>query len=599
VNNVERQITISGNPLLAGAVAVGAAATAAAYAVRAVGVGGVTTEALALAAVAVGLALVALVWTVVAWDARVPRMVIDDHGVRVRFAREWIGLAWADLDGMSVRGHTRRRLGRLFDGRLRPNNTDKSALPRLGRLSRWYAAWLSGVFGDPYAVPTGWTTRIVGATPDLATAVARLSGRSTVPDLPTTTDSLAPDDQRTAPVDRVHGQQPAWTARIGTLASLLSRPHPSRLHFARPHFSRYRDVVTVGANALAAGPMSQAQLSAQVSAQVSAQISALPEIEELRRPEPDLEDLDPSSHVARESDAGRDADTEPGDLGPAVVVRDTPGSPSADEAQTDLIAIDKSAGQPGGTLPAGQRIGVTLAEARLRLALSVDQLSDRTRIRPHVIESIEGDDFGPCGGDFYARGHLRTLCRVLGIEAGPLLAAYDDGFAQSEIKARQVFQADLGRQGSIRHTRGGTQWSMLVAAVMAVVLAWSIARLVMDTPIELHQPAPILNGSAGPNNAGTSTANPVLVKVKALRGARVIVRDGDGAIVFRGNLAIGEVKALDVVPPVRISANDGAAVKVAVAKHRYGTLSDTAQPANDTFFASPKAVTGTSDSTTP
>ena len=51
----------------------------------------------------------------------------------------------------------------------------------------------------------------------------------------------------------------------------------------------------------------------------------------------------------------------------------------------------------------------------------VDQLAERTRIRPHVIESIEVDDFAPCGGDFYARGHLRTLARVLGVDAAPLL----------------------------------------------------------------------------------------------------------------------------------------------------------------------------------
>ena len=57
------------------------------------------------------------------------------------------------------------------------------------------------------------------------------------------------------------------------------------------------------------------------------------------------------------------------------------------------------------------------AAARTRIGLTVDQLAERTRIRPHVIESIEVDDFAPCGGDFYARGHLRTLARVLGIDA--------------------------------------------------------------------------------------------------------------------------------------------------------------------------------------
>ncbi len=68
-------------------------------------------------------------------------------------------------------------------------------------------------------------------------------------------------------------------------------------------------------------------------------------------------------------------------------------------------------------------IGPELAAARTRVGLSVDELADRTRIRPHVIESIEVDDFAPCGGDFYARGHIRTLARVLGTRPGAAAGA--------------------------------------------------------------------------------------------------------------------------------------------------------------------------------
>ena len=83
----------------------------------------------------------------------------------------------------------------------------------------------------------------------------------------------------------------------------------------------------------------------------------------------------------------------------------------------DPAPIDDVAVEPA----ADPVVGSELAAARTRLGLTVDQLAERTRIRPHVIESIEVDDFAPCGGDFYARGHLRTLARVLGVDAAPLL----------------------------------------------------------------------------------------------------------------------------------------------------------------------------------
>ena len=163
-------------------------------------------------------------------------------------------------------------------------------------------------------------------------------------------------------------------------------------------------------------------------------------------------------------------------------------------------------------------IGPELAAARTRLGLTVDQLAERTRIRPHVIEAIEVDDFEPCGGDFYARGHLRTLARVLGVDVAPLLASYDERYAHAPINPRRVFEAELatGANGSIRSTRGGPNWSVLVAVVMALVLCWSIARLVMDTPPELRGTTPVLNGSGGPEGAGSAPpADPVAVVVTA------------------------------------------------------------------------------------
>jgi hypothetical protein len=178
-----------------------------------------------------------------------------------------------------------------------------------------------------------------------------------------------------------------------------------------------------------------------------------------------------------------------------------------------------------------------------------------------VIEAVEVDDFEPCGGDFYARGHLRTLARVLGIDVAPLLASYDERYAHAPINPRRVFEAELatGAHGSIRGTRGGPNWSVLVAVVMALVLCWSIARLVMDTPPELRGAQPVLNGSGGPQGTGNApVADPVAVVVTAPSGgAQVVVRDASGEEVFKGNLSVGQTRELKASPPVRVMSSDG------------------------------------------
>ncbi len=84
------------------------------------------------------------------------------------------------------------------------------------------------LFGNAYAVPVGWSTRIVGGEPDLTTAVARLSGGApseelhesdAVPESPA--ESVGP---LTRLPNRFHDPRPALAAGIGSLSSLMGRP---------------------------------------------------------------------------------------------------------------------------------------------------------------------------------------------------------------------------------------------------------------------------------------------------------------------------------------------------------------------------------------
>jgi cytoskeletal protein RodZ len=240
-------------------------------------------------------------------------------------------------------------------------------------------------------------------------------------------------------------------------------------------------------------------------------------------------------------------------------------------------------------------IGPELSAARTRLGMSVDDLAERTRIRPHVIESIEVDDFAPCGGDFYARGHLRTLARILGKDPEPLLKTFEDRYATAPINARRVFEAELatGMTGSMRSTVGGPNWGLLVGVVLSLVLVWGVVRLFTTEPVEMvEMPAPALNGSAGvaggypadPAAVPRAAAKPITVRLSASQAdTKVVVRDADGMVVFSGELVLGERKTLEVAPPVRVRAADGGAVEVRVEGRDRGLLGEIGGPARRTF----------------
>src|SRR5437660_167772 len=74
----------------------------------------------------------------------------------------------------------------------------------------------------------------------------------------------------------------------------------------------------------------------------------------------------------------------------------------------------------------GVSIGEALTQARQRAGLTVAQVSQQTRIRATIIAGIEGDDYSACGGDCYARGHIRAIDRAIGTDPERLARDYDE-----------------------------------------------------------------------------------------------------------------------------------------------------------------------------
>lgn len=493
----------------AAAVGLTAAAVGIAYFARAAQTGALLDWLLAVVMGALG-----AYWLAGFVDARTPLLVLDAQGVRMRLGRRWHGLPWSAVHHLE---HTPRR-GPLRDGRLVvvPHN-EELLFSGLDRLGRWQAKVSRRLHGSAFALPLGLSTKVTGAHAGLTAALSAIAH------------------------DRCDVVQVEASARPTEAAGTASEP---------------------GVEAPEQGEL----------ADEPGPVPPEPEIVASATPVP-LRDSSAGrrSEVHRQVEAPEDADAPEAEQGRELR---RPGSVSlVEETQAwgDRVRPIARAGESVEPLvidefeiePAEDPvIGPEVAAARTRLGLTIDQLADRTRIRPHVIESIEVDDFEPCGGDFYARGHLRTLARILGVDAAPLLESYDERYARAPINPRRVFEAELatGAHGSIRGTRGGPNWSLLVAVVMALVLCWSVARLVMDTPAELRSETPVLNGSGGPDGVGSAPlADPVPVKVAAVAGgAHVVVRDGAGEIVFKGNLAAGETKDLDASPPVRVDSTDGA-----------------------------------------
>ena len=524
------QVEVRRNVVLAAVLGAIAAVVALAYLLRAIGSGSPVdwVVCLAIGAIAVtqGLAM---------RDARTPLLVADHTGIRLRLGRSWQGLPWDELEEVE---HAPRHTV-LHDGRLVafPLDTD-AVLAELDPMARRQAAVSERVHGAPFAVPLGFTTRVVGADGDLTAALLR----------------LAPDPELV--VEVVPAESVAEEASDVTVPQAVAAE-------SVPEKAVAEKTVVEEAVVEETGSVDLDDTAERPRPVVAATTTPSP--------------LRASVAAIRSDVTSRIARVRP----PA----DLPTDPQPDDTgvwRSETVVV------PEMDVPIHTPvIGPQLAEARRALGLDVERFAQRTRIRPHVIEAIELDDFESCGGDFYARGHLRTLARVLGIDATPLLATYDETYADAPIDPRRVFESELatGTDGPIRSLRGGANWSVVVAAVMAVVLAWSVARLVVDRPADgpASDTPGLSAGSAGLSSNETTLAPAVPVVLTAEGGgAKVVVRDGSGGVVFKGNLAFGQSKTVKASPPVRVQTSDGS-LTVGLDGAKATSMGRTGKSARNTF----------------
>ena len=144
-------------------------------------------------------------------------------------------------------------------------------------------------------------------------------------------------------------------------------------------------------------------------------------------------------------------------------------------------------------------IGESLADARRQAGLTVTQVSQQTRIRESIIRDIEQGDFAACGGDFYARGHIRSIAGAVGADPAPLISEYDaDHGPLGSMRAADVFEPS--KPIKIRERRSPSM-TMIVVVVLLAIIGYAAYRLVSS-----HDNKP--GQAAGVGAAATTSTHP-------------------------------------------------------------------------------------------
>ncbi|MGW4320654.1 helix-turn-helix domain-containing protein [Streptomyces sp. NPDC004684] len=229
-------------------------------------------------------------------------------------------------------------------------------------------------------------------------------------------------------------------------------------------------------------------------------------------------------------------------------------------------------------------IGRVLKDARLAAGLTVDEISTATRVRIAIVHAIEADDFAPCGGDVYARGHIRTLARAVHLDPAPLLDQYaaEHGGRPAPTPAAPLFEAER-----IRPERRGPNWTAAMVAAIVVVIGFvgftavkgggdssdttQLAEGATASTSTSAAPAPKKTKPADPKPAPSDSAiaaapqDKVTVQVSAPNGRSWIsAKDHNGRMLFDGLLNKGESKTFQDNTKINLILGDAGAIELYV-----------------------------------
>lgn len=251
-------------------------------------------------------------------------------------------------------------------------------------------------------------------------------------------------------------------------------------------------------------------------------------------------------------------------------------------------------------------VGTMLQTARRQQGFSVEDVADRTWIRSSLVRQIEGDDFSGCGHTFHARGHVRSIAVVLGLDPAPVLAEFDDKHGPSSpdpvTQPLRVLQPVMSqtppqaqpspltgtrdtaatttkadpprvsaRQPS-RPARSASVWLSATVVVGTVVALLAVAIFLIGDAREPRRPPTAAPHPSSPSaqpspSASSASAEPggVTVQIRATSGSTWIrVTDGSGAAVFEGVLNTGDVKDFSDPKMLTVRYGNSSAVSIVV-----------------------------------
>ncbi len=245
-------------------------------------------------------------------------------------------------------------------------------------------------------------------------------------------------------------------------------------------------------------------------------------------------------------------------------------------------------------------LGALIAKSRTDARLSIEDLAKLTNIPATLLRDMENDNFKKCGGETYARGHLRNMAAKLGVEERIFLDLFETEVTAPAKPIRVLLNENNVTMPYQEPKR--ISWKILAAGSAAVLILFAGAQIFFLDSENANEADIVLATSATPSSsaaesAATSSAPPsstetaeeiggVNVELVASRGTTwLYATNENGEVLFSGQVRQGATKTFNAAKQVNLRVGNAGGVDISVNGKDVGSVGANREVVNLTYNA--------------
>jgi cytoskeletal protein RodZ len=240
-------------------------------------------------------------------------------------------------------------------------------------------------------------------------------------------------------------------------------------------------------------------------------------------------------------------------------------------------------------------LGALITKSRTDARLSIEDLAKVTNIPSTLLRDMENDNFKKCGGETYARGHLRNMAAKLGVDERIFLDLFEVEVTAPAKPIREMLNENNVTMPYQEPKR--ISWKVLAAGSAAALVLFAGAQIIFSNMNSGSDPEVIATTSATPSNSASESAAPstaasqeivggVNVELVASRGTTwLYATNENGEVLFSGQVRQGATKTFSAAKQVNLRVGNAGGVDISVNGKDVGSIGANGDVVNVTYNA--------------